>query len=147
MRFKVIIFSAFASLLQSITAQNCGCNCNSISIPNNGGALNIQAIGPIAPSGIAVATELGLSGDLELSGALPYLSAVEFQGQFDTSGSAPVAYGCGNCVAITQELGNLSGANGNIKYGQIRQATMEQIGDFGTCGCELLHVRNRKKLP
>ncbi|XP_048002386.1 chorion class CB protein M5H4-like [Leguminivora glycinivorella] len=77
----------------------------------------ITSLGPIAPSGIAVATELGLAGDLELSGELPYLSAVEFQGQFDTSGAAGVAYGCGDCIAITQEIGNPTGVNANINSG------------------------------
>ncbi|XP_063631366.1 chorion class CB protein M5H4-like [Cydia splendana] len=118
---RVVILCAFASLVQSITGQSCGSNCRSISIPSSGGALNIQAIGPIVPSGIAVATELGLSGNLDLSGALPYLSAVAFEGQFDTSGTAPVSYGCGDCVAITQ-----------------------QIDGFSNCGSELLHVRNKK---
>ncbi|XP_063391406.1 chorion class high-cysteine HCB protein 13-like [Cydia fagiglandana] len=109
MVFKVTVICAFAFLVQSIAGQNCGCSCQSISIPSSGGALNIQAIGPIVPSGIAVATELGLSGDLDLSGALPYLSAVAFEGQFDTSGTAPVSYGCGDSVAITQQIGGSSG--------------------------------------
>ncbi|XP_063631623.1 chorion class CB protein M5H4-like [Cydia splendana] len=100
-------------------------SCQSIVISNSGGELLITALGPISPSGIAVATELGLAGDLELSGELPYLSAVEFQGQFDTSGSAGVSYGCGDCVAITQELGNPSGANANINSGS----------KIVSCGC------------
>ncbi|XP_061726813.1 chorion class B protein PC401-like [Cydia pomonella] len=124
MIFKVIIFYVFASLTQSITAQSGGCNCRSISIPNSGGALNIQAIGPVVPSGIAVATDLVLSGDLDLSGTLPYLSAVAFEGQFDTTGSTPVSYGCGDCVAITK-----------------------QFDGFSNYGCELLHVRNKKLQP
>ncbi|XP_063391273.1 chorion class high-cysteine HCB protein 13-like [Cydia fagiglandana] len=116
MVFKVTVICAFAFLVQSIAGQNCGCSCQSISIPSSGGALNIQAIGPIVPSGIAVATELGLSGDLDLSGALPYLSAVAFEGQFDTSGSAPVCYGCGDCVAITQQIGGSSGCGCGRRY-------------------------------
>ncbi|XP_063544749.1 chorion class high-cysteine HCB protein 13-like isoform X2 [Cydia strobilella] len=109
MVFKFTIICAFAFLVQSIAGQNYGCSCQSISIPCSGGALNIQAIGPITPSGIAVATDLGLSGDLDLSGTLPYLSAVAFEGQFDTRGSAPVCYGCGDCVAITEQIGGSSG--------------------------------------
>ncbi|XP_048002271.1 chorion class B protein PC10-like [Leguminivora glycinivorella] len=110
MSFKAVIFCAAAFLVQSIAAQrNCGCSCQSIEISNNGGALLVTSAGPIAPSGIAVATELGLSGELDLSGALPYLSAVAFEGQFPTSGSAPVCYGCGDNVAITQEIGGSGG--------------------------------------
>ncbi|XP_063544725.1 chorion class CB protein M5H4-like isoform X1 [Cydia strobilella] len=101
-------------------------NCVSIDIPNNGGALAITSIGPIAPSGIAVATDLDLAGDLVLSGELPYLSAVAFEGKFDTSGAVPVAYGCGDCVAITQELGNPSGVNANINSGSSK---------IISCGC------------
>ncbi|XP_063370697.1 chorion class CB protein M5H4-like [Cydia amplana] len=114
MVFKVVIICAFAFLVQSIAGQKCGCQ--SISIPSSGGALNIQAIGPVVPSGIAVATDLGLSGDLDLSGALPYLSAVAFEGKFDTSGSAPVCYGCGDCIAITQEIGGSSGCGCGKRY-------------------------------
>ncbi|XP_048002446.1 chorion class B protein PC10-like [Leguminivora glycinivorella] len=91
--------------------------CESIVISNSGGDLLISSIGPIAPSGIAVATELGLAGDLELSGELPYLSAVEFEGTFPTNGLAAVSYGCGDCVAITQEIGNPTGVNANINSG------------------------------
>ncbi|XP_063544450.1 chorion class high-cysteine HCB protein 12-like [Cydia strobilella] len=110
MSLKAVIFCAAALLVQSIAAQrNCGCSCQSIEVCNNGGALTVTSAGPIAPSGIAVATDLGLSGDLDLSGTLPYLSAVEFEGKFDTSGSAPVCYGCGDCVAITQQIGGSSG--------------------------------------
>ncbi|XP_048002447.1 chorion class CB protein M5H4-like [Leguminivora glycinivorella] len=113
---KAVVICTFAfiqrpDLLQSSRSSS---DCKSIVLSNSGGDLLITALGPITPSGIAVATELGLSGDLDLSGALPYLSAVEFQGQFDTSGSAPVAYGCGDCIAITNEIGNPTGVNANV---------------------------------
>ncbi|XP_061726427.1 chorion class CB protein M5H4-like [Cydia pomonella] len=108
----------------AIAPKSYSSNCVSIEIPNNGGALVISSIGPIAPSGIAVATELGLAGDLELSGELPYLSAVEFQGQFATSGAVPVAYGCGDCVAITEQIG---GSVGSGSY---------SLSSLGRCGCK-----------
>ncbi|XP_061726816.1 chorion class CB protein M5H4-like [Cydia pomonella] len=131
MVFKAVIICTFACMIQAISGQSCyrvlgsSSDCKSIAISNSGGDLLITALGPIAPSGIALATELGLSGDLDLSGALPYLSAVEFQGQFDTNGLTPVSYGCGDCVAITQELGNPSGLNANINSGS----------KIVSCGC------------
>ncbi|XP_063631683.1 chorion class CB protein M5H4-like [Cydia splendana] len=138
---KAVIICTLAFIGQTISGPSCyiasspklassssysSGSCQSIVISNSGGELLITSIGPISPSGIAVATELGLAGDLELSGELPYLSAVEFQGQFDTSGSAGVSYGCGDCVAITQELGNPSGANANLKSGSSK---------IISCGC------------
>ncbi|XP_061726815.1 chorion class CB protein M5H4-like [Cydia pomonella] len=118
-------YKAISPKLASSSSYSSGSG-QSIVISNSGGELLISALGPIAPSGIAVATELGLAGDLELSGELPYLSAVEFQGQFDTSGSAQVSYGCGDSVAITQVLGNPSGANANLKSGSSK---------IISCGC------------
>ncbi|XP_061726811.1 chorion class CB protein M5H4-like isoform X2 [Cydia pomonella] len=138
---KAIIICTLAFIGQAISGPNCNIaispklassssyssgSCQSIVISNDGGELLISSIGPIAPSGIAVATELGLAGDLELSGELPYLSAVAFEGQFDTSGSASVSYGCGDSVAITQQIGNPSGANANIKTGSSKRIS---------CGC------------
>ncbi|XP_063370796.1 chorion class CB protein M5H4-like [Cydia amplana] len=117
-------YKAISPKLASSSSYSSG-SCQSIAISNSGGDLLITALGPISPSGIAVATELGLAGDLELSGEVPYLTAVEFKGQFDTSGSAGVSYGCGDCVAITQELGNPSGANANINSGS----------KIVSCGC------------
>ncbi|XP_061726819.1 chorion class CB protein M5H4-like [Cydia pomonella] len=119
MASKAVVLCAFAVLFQSIAAQR-NCGCQSIEVSNNGGALTVTSAGPIAPSGIAVAADLGLSGDLDLSGTLPYLSAVAFEGKFDTSGSAPVSYGCGDSVAITQQIGGSSSASS---------------GYYGGCGC------------
>ncbi|XP_048002444.1 chorion class CB protein M5H4-like [Leguminivora glycinivorella] len=105
--------------MEEITAAQkygCSCTCQSVEVSNNGGALIVNSAGPIAPSGIAVATDLGLSGTLDLSGTLPYLSAVAFEGKFDTSGTAPVCYGCGDSVAITQQIGGSSGSSSNL-YG------------------------------
>ncbi|XP_061726500.1 chorion class CB protein M5H4-like [Cydia pomonella] len=117
MAFKFVIFCTSAFLVQSIVTQSTNCGCRSITISDNGGAFAITSIGPIAPSGIAVATDLALSGDLDLSGALPYLSAVAFEGQFNTNGTAPVSYSCGDCVAITQEVGNPSSVNAGLSSG------------------------------
>ncbi|XP_061726203.1 chorion class B protein PC10-like [Cydia pomonella] len=89
-------------------------NCVSIDIPNYGGSLAVSSVGPISPSGIAVATDLGLAGDVVLSGELPYLSAVAFEGQFATSGAVPVAYGCGDYVGITEQIGGIAGSGSYI---------------------------------
>ncbi|XP_063391325.1 chorion class B protein L12-like [Cydia fagiglandana] len=128
MAFKAILLCASLLLVQTISGQSCGCSrgssrgsigygsyggssssvsANSISIPSSGGDLPITSFGPISPSGISVSTELGLSGDLDVSGQLPYLSAVQFSGNYDTSGSACVDYSCGTCgnVAITSVQG------------------------------------------
>ncbi|XP_063391264.1 chorion class B protein L12-like [Cydia fagiglandana] len=130
MAFKAILLCASLLLVQTISGQSCGCSrgssrgsigygsgsyggssssvsANSISIPSSGGDLPVTSVGPISPSGIAVSTELGLSGDLDVNGQLPFLSAVQFSGNYDTSGSACVDYSCGTCgnVAITSVQG------------------------------------------
>ncbi|XP_063370695.1 uncharacterized protein LOC134659018 [Cydia amplana] len=74
-----------------------------IEVPNNGGIFLVTSVGPIAPSGIGVASDLSLGGELEVSGVMPYLGAVAFEGQFDAKSAAAVEYGCGDCVAITEE--------------------------------------------
>ncbi|XP_061726201.1 uncharacterized protein LOC133531825 [Cydia pomonella] len=76
----------------------------SLDVPSNGGTFLVTSVGTIVPSGIGVATDLSLGGELEVSGVLPYLSAVAFEGQFDANGAAAVEYGCGDCVAITEEI-------------------------------------------
>ncbi|XP_048002372.1 chorion class CB protein M5H4-like [Leguminivora glycinivorella] len=119
MAYKYITFCAAVYFIQYVVGQSIytpNCECRSIILSETGGPLAITSLGPITPSGIAVATDLGLAGELELSGALPYLSAVAFEGTFDTNGTAPVAYGCGDAVAITQELGNPSAATAAPGY-------------------------------
>ncbi|XP_063391377.1 chorion class high-cysteine HCB protein 13-like [Cydia fagiglandana] len=131
MAFKVVILCAFALVVQTISGQSCGCSCgssrgsigygsgsyggssssvsaNSISIQNSGGDLLVTSVGPISPSGISVSSELSLNGDLDVSGQLPFLTAVQFSGEYDTSGSGCVDYSCGTCgnVAITSVQGN-----------------------------------------
>ncbi|XP_048002374.1 chorion class high-cysteine HCB protein 12-like [Leguminivora glycinivorella] len=118
MAFKVVVLCAALLLVQAISAQKCGCSCgsyggssnvyaNSINIPTSGGDFLITSIGPISPSGIAVSSDLSLDGNLDVSGELPYLSAVQFSGEYDTSGSTCVDYSCGSCgnVAITSVQG------------------------------------------
>ncbi|XP_073964725.1 chorion class CB protein M5H4-like [Choristoneura fumiferana] len=136
MTFNAIILCASAFLIQSIAGQACGrisipqpsCG-NTVSVSNNGGSLIVTSVGPIAPAGIAVATDLALAGDLALSGALPFLSAVAFDGQFPTNGAASVSYGCGDgTIAITQETGNPYGNNAVCNSG----LTTSQLGG---CSC------------
>ncbi|XP_073964728.1 chorion class CB protein PC404-like [Choristoneura fumiferana] len=124
MAFKVILVLTSALFVQFISGQNCrrisvpscgsgsSISSGSSSVSNNGGSLIVTSVGPIAPSGIAVASDLGLAGNLDVSGTLPFLSAVAFDGSFPTSGSGSVSYGCGGGnIAITQEIGNPSGNN------------------------------------
>ncbi|KAI8441364.1 hypothetical protein MSG28_014981 [Choristoneura fumiferana] len=100
----------------------------SSSVSNNGGSLIVTSVGPVVPSGISVASALDLYGELAVSGGLPFLSAVAFDGQFPTSGSGSVSYGCGDgTIAITQETGNPYGnnaASGGLTASQL-----------GGCGC------------
>ncbi|XP_063370802.1 chorion class B protein PC10-like [Cydia amplana] len=107
-------------------------NCVSIDIPNYGGSLAVSSIGPISPSGIAVATDLGLAGDLVLSGELPYLSAVAFEGKFDTSGAVPVAYGCGDYVGITEQIGGIAGSGSYVRNIGASSYGSSYLG----CGCK-----------
>ncbi|KAI8441366.1 hypothetical protein MSG28_014983 [Choristoneura fumiferana] len=138
MSFQIVFLCAAAFLVQSIAGQSCGrisipapsCG-NTVSVSNNGGSLIVTSVGPIAPAGIAVATDLALAGDLGLSGTLPFLSAVAFDGQFPTAGSAAVSYGCGNGnIAIIQEMGNPSGNNA----ASTSQSGLS-VSQLATCGC------------
>ncbi|XP_063835558.1 chorion class CB protein M5H4-like [Ostrinia nubilalis] len=62
----------------------------------SGGPLFVTSISPIGPSGLAVASEHAIEGILTVSGQLPYLSAVAFEGALPTSGSGVATCGCGN---------------------------------------------------
>ncbi|XP_063391201.1 chorion class high-cysteine HCB protein 12-like [Cydia fagiglandana] len=132
---NILNFSFVNDRILSISGQGCGCSCgsgrsgsysssgsigsssvsaNSITIQNSGGDLLVTSVGPISPSGIAVSSELSLNGDLDVNGQLPFLSAVQFSGEYDTSGSACVDYSCGTCgnVAITSVQGGSSSGCG-----------------------------------
>ncbi|XP_048002067.1 uncharacterized protein LOC125238706 isoform X2 [Leguminivora glycinivorella] len=89
-----------------------------VDVPNNGGAFIVNSVSNIAPYGLGVATDVNLAGELEVSGVVPYLSAVTFEGQFDANGAAAVEYGCGDCVAVTEEIRGNPGLNkfGGGKY-------------------------------
>ncbi|RVE55264.1 hypothetical protein evm_000162 [Chilo suppressalis] len=60
------------------------------------GPLVVTSISPIGPSGIAVASENVIEGVLNVSGQLPYLSAVSFEGVLPTAGSGVATCGCGS---------------------------------------------------
>ncbi|KAI8441359.1 hypothetical protein MSG28_014976 [Choristoneura fumiferana] len=140
MVFKAVFFFASVLFIQSISGQNCrrisvpscgsgsSISSGSSSVSNNGGSLIVTSVGPVVPSGISVASALDLYGELAVSGGLPFLSAVAFDGQFPTSGSGSVSYGCGDgTIAITQETGNPYGnnaASGGLTASQL-----------GGCGC------------
>ncbi|RVE48848.1 hypothetical protein evm_006498 [Chilo suppressalis] len=60
------------------------------------GPLVVTTISPIGPSGLAVASENVIDGALLVSGSLPFLSAVSFEGVLPTAGSGVATCGCGN---------------------------------------------------
>ncbi|RVE42349.1 hypothetical protein evm_012970 [Chilo suppressalis] len=60
------------------------------------GPLAVTTISPIGPSGLAVASENLIDGTLLVSGSLPFLSAVSFEGALPTAGSGVATCGCGN---------------------------------------------------
>ncbi|KAL0809575.1 hypothetical protein ABMA28_011108 [Loxostege sticticalis] len=61
-----------------------------------GSPLAITAISPIGPSGLAVASENVIEGVLTVTGQLPFLSAVAFEGALPTAGSGVATCGCGS---------------------------------------------------
>ncbi|KAL0859060.1 hypothetical protein ABMA27_010907 [Loxostege sticticalis] len=58
--------------------------------------LLVTSISPIGPSGLAVASENVIEGVLTVTGQLPFLSAVAFEGALPTAGSGVATCGCGN---------------------------------------------------
>ncbi|RVE40314.1 hypothetical protein evm_012974 [Chilo suppressalis] len=70
-------------------------NIGSLSFGSSG-PLVVTSISPIGPSGLAVASENVIDGTLLVSGSLPYLSAVSFEGVLPTAGSGVATCGCGN---------------------------------------------------
>ncbi|CAG9794197.1 unnamed protein product [Diatraea saccharalis] len=64
--------------------------------------LIVTNISPIGPSGLALASENVIDGTLLVSGSLPFLSAVAFEGTLPTAGTGIATCGCGNgAVGIT----------------------------------------------
>ncbi|XP_073964850.1 chorion class B protein PC10-like [Choristoneura fumiferana] len=136
-----------AVIMQSISAQNCGCrqtsqssscsNSNSNSYygfsktatATTGGPLTVTCYGPLSTDGVSVLAELGMEGQVQVTGSMPFLSAVSLEGILPTSGSASVDYGCGNGdIVIVQESGNPSGNNAVSTSG----LTLAQLGG---CRC------------
>ncbi|CAG9794207.1 unnamed protein product [Diatraea saccharalis] len=60
------------------------------------GPLVVTSISPIGPSGLVVASENVIEGTLLVSGSLPFLSAVAFEGGLPTAGNGVATCGCGN---------------------------------------------------
>ncbi|XP_061726233.1 chorion class CB protein PC404-like [Cydia pomonella] len=138
MSFKAALLCVVACLVQLISYNPIRptkylSNSASIDVASYGGALAVSSIGPISPSGIAVATDLGLAGDVVLSGELPYLSAVAFEGQFATAGAVPVAYGCGDYVGITEQIRGIAGS-GSYIGGNIGASSYGS--SYLGCGCK-----------
>ncbi|RVE42351.1 hypothetical protein evm_012972 [Chilo suppressalis] len=78
-------------------------NIGSLSFGSSG-PLVVTTISPIGPSGLAVASENVIDGTLLVSGSLPFLSAVSFEGGLPTAGSGVATCGCGNgAVGIISE--------------------------------------------
>lgn len=81
----------------------------------SGGPFIVNCYGPIAPTGISVNAYSDLIGDLAVSGVLPFLSAVAFDGAFQNAGKATVSYGCGDGnIAIQEIIGAKPGCCGYI---------------------------------
>ncbi|XP_048001846.1 chorion class B protein M2410-like [Leguminivora glycinivorella] len=79
--------------------------------------ISITCTCPIAPSGLSLTSDLGMQGELDVTGSMPFLTAVQMQGTLPSTGRATVEYGCGNTVSITQETGNPCGPNAKFAGG------------------------------
>ncbi|KAI8441368.1 hypothetical protein MSG28_014985 [Choristoneura fumiferana] len=113
---------------QSITSQNC--NRPSYSLPRDspgfvktivgpdGSSLKVTCTCPIKPNGVKVLSELGIEGQLEAKGSLPFISTMKLEGTLPSSGQASVSYACGDGnVAIVEEAGNPCGSNARVEGG------------------------------
>ncbi|KAL4706457.1 hypothetical protein ACJJTC_003029 [Scirpophaga incertulas] len=60
------------------------------------GPLIVTSISPIAPTGLSVTSENKLESILEVTGILPFASAVAFEGELATAGSGAASCGCGS---------------------------------------------------
>jgi hypothetical protein len=69
------------------------------------GPLLVTSSSPLYPGGLYVTSENTLEGNVLVSGALPFLSAVGFEGSLPTAGSGAATCGCGvGNVGIINEL-------------------------------------------
>ncbi|XP_030022334.2 chorion class B protein PC10-like [Manduca sexta] len=69
-----------------------------------GGGLPVATGSPIAPTGLAVASENVYEGPVAVAGNLPFLGTVAVEGVFPTAGAGAVSYGCGDgAIGITAE--------------------------------------------
>ncbi|KAL0809567.1 hypothetical protein ABMA28_011100 [Loxostege sticticalis] len=60
------------------------------------GPLTLTSISPIGPSGLAVASENAIKGNLGVIGQLPYLGALGLEGRLPAAGSGLATCGCGD---------------------------------------------------
>ncbi|KAL4706466.1 hypothetical protein ACJJTC_003038 [Scirpophaga incertulas] len=60
------------------------------------GPLLVTSISPIAPTGLSVTSENKLESLLEVTGILPFASAIAFEGALETAGSGAASCGCGS---------------------------------------------------
>nr|XP_032525099.1 chorion class B protein PC401-like [Danaus plexippus plexippus] len=85
---------------------------------SSGGGLNVQTSSPFAPGSLSILSENQIQGPVEVSGTLPFLSAVAFEGSLPTRGSGEVLYQCGNGrVGILEENNQISAINSGILGG------------------------------
>ncbi|KAL4706454.1 hypothetical protein ACJJTC_003026 [Scirpophaga incertulas] len=67
------------------------------------GPILITSVSPIAPTGLSVTSENKLESLLEVTGILPFASAVAFEGELETAGSGAASCGCGSdIIGITE---------------------------------------------
>ncbi|XP_063370803.1 chorion class CB protein PC404-like [Cydia amplana] len=124
-----------AALLQSISAQKCGCSCDDFdgfsktATYSTGGPVTVTCSGPLSSNGVSLLSELSMEGSLDVKGSMPFLSAVALEGTIGTTGCGTVAYGCGDGnIVIVQENGNPSGSNAASKNGL-------SLANLAQCGC------------
>ncbi|XP_013200150.2 chorion class B protein M2410-like [Amyelois transitella] len=128
--------SGLASSGLALGAVNSGAVLNTVANPNyinvasisGGGVLPVTSYSPIAPSGLTVLSDNVIEGALLVSGELPFLSAVAFEGGLATAGSGAASCGCGDgSIGIVSEnvgsglgLGGLGGLAGVSNLGGLR---------------------------
>ncbi|XP_053604056.1 autotransporter adhesin BpaC-like [Plodia interpunctella] len=117
----------FASLGANTGAVLNAANPNYLNVASvsGGGVLPVTSYSPIAPAGLTVLSDNVIEGTLFVSGDLPFLSAVAFEGGLATAGSGAASCGCGDgSVGIVSEnagagLG-LAGLGGINNLGGLR---------------------------